>query len=105
MIVAGVLIAAVALLFIARYPAGIYDLVVGINRWSYRLVVYLALRTDRYPPLRLDQFGDDPEGPEEPVAAARPASSRSAGQVRACACDLCPALLGFALGSFGPLFE
>ena len=42
---------------------------VGINRWSYRLVVYLALMTDRYPPLRLDQGGDDPEGPAEPAAA------------------------------------
>jgi Domain of unknown function (DUF4389) len=67
---AGVLIAAIALLFIARYPAGLYDLVVGINRWSYRLVVYLALMTDQYPPLRLDQGGDDPKGPAEPAAAS-----------------------------------
>ena len=63
-----VLIAAVALLFLARYPAGLYDLVVGINRWSYRLVVYLALMTDRYPPLRLDQGGDDPEAPADLAA-------------------------------------
>jgi hypothetical protein len=62
---ASVLIAAVALLFTARYPIGLYDLVVGVNRWSYRLVAYLALMTDRYPPLRLDQGGDDPEGPAE----------------------------------------
>ncbi len=59
---AGVLIAAVALLFTARYPAGLFDLVVGANRWGYRLGVYLALMTDRYPPFRLDQGGDDPEG-------------------------------------------
>jgi hypothetical protein len=58
-----VLIAAVALLFTTRYPTGLYDLVVGIDRWSYRLVAYVALMTDRYPPLRLDQGGDDPEGP------------------------------------------
>jgi hypothetical protein len=25
-------------------------LVIGINRWSYRLVLYVALMTDRYPP-------------------------------------------------------
>jgi hypothetical protein len=62
---ASVLIAAVALLFTARYPTGLYDLVVGINRWSYRLVTYVALMTDRYPPLRLDQGGNDPEGPTE----------------------------------------
>jgi hypothetical protein len=65
---ASVLIAAIALLFTTRYPTGLYDLVVGINRWSYRLVVYVALMTDRYPPLRLDQGGGDPEGPAEPAA-------------------------------------
>jgi hypothetical protein len=60
------LIVAIALLFTARYPTGLFDLVVGINRWSYRLVVYVALMTDRYPPFRLDQGGDDLEGPVEP---------------------------------------
>jgi hypothetical protein len=65
---ASVLIAAIALLFTTRYPTGLYDLVVGINRWSYRLVVYVALMTDRYPPLRLDQGGEDPEGPAELAA-------------------------------------
>lgn len=66
---ASVLIAAIALLFTARYPTGLYDLVVGINRWSYRLVAYVALMTDRYPPFRLDQGGDDPEGPTEAAPA------------------------------------
>jgi uncharacterized protein DUF4389 len=66
---AAVLVAAVALLFTTRYPAGLFDLVVGVDRWGYRLVVYIALMTDRYPPLRLDQGGDDPEGATEPVAA------------------------------------
>jgi hypothetical protein len=66
---ASVLVAAVALLFTARYPTGLFDLVVGISRWSYRLVAYLAFLTDRYPPLRLDQGGDDPEGPAELAAA------------------------------------
>jgi len=68
---ASVLIAAIALLFAARYPTGLYDLVVGINRWTYRLVVYVALMTDQYPPLRLDQGGDDPEGPAGPAAASQ----------------------------------
>ena len=67
-----VLIAAIALLFTTRYPAGLYDLVVGVNRWSFRLVVYVALMTDRYPPFRLDQGGDDPEGPAQPAAASEP---------------------------------
>jgi hypothetical protein len=67
---ASVLIAAIALLFTARYPSGLYDLVVGINRWSYRLVVYVALMTDQYPPFRLDQGGHDPEGLPEPAPAS-----------------------------------
>lgn len=57
-----VLIAGVALLFTARYPAGIFNLVVGINRWIYRVIAYAALFRDEYPPFRLDQ------GPREPVA-------------------------------------
>jgi hypothetical protein len=31
----------------------------------------MALMTDQYPPLRLDQGGDDPKGPAEPVAASQ----------------------------------
>jgi hypothetical protein len=54
-----VLIAAIAMLFTTRYPPGLFDLVVGINRWSYRLLVYVALMTDRYPPFRLDQGSID----------------------------------------------
>lgn len=64
---ASILIAAIALLFTARYPTGLYDLAMGINRWSYRVVAYVALMTDRYPPFRLDQGGDDPEDPAEPA--------------------------------------
>jgi hypothetical protein len=55
-----VLVAVIALLFTGRYPARLHDLVVGINRWSYRVVIYVALMTDRYPPFQLDQGSSDP---------------------------------------------
>ena len=54
-----VLIAAVVLMFTGRYPAAIFDLVMGLNRWIYRVVVYVMLMTDEYPPFRLDQGGDE----------------------------------------------
>lgn len=59
-----VIVAAFALLFTARYPKGLFDLLLGIHRWIFRVVAYVALMTDRYPPFRLDQ------GPDEPVAQA-----------------------------------
>jgi hypothetical protein len=55
-----VFFAAIALLFAARYPRGIFDLVVGLNRWVFRVIAYAALMTDAYPPFRLDQRGPEP---------------------------------------------
>jgi len=54
LIVSLLLIAVVALLFTARYPKGLYDFVIGINRWAIRVVVYTSLMRDEYPPIRLD---------------------------------------------------
>ncbi len=54
-----VLIAGVVLLFTGRYPKAIYDFVMGLNRWCYRVAAYATLMTDVYPPFRLDQGGEE----------------------------------------------
>ncbi|MFN3601481.1 MAG: DUF4389 domain-containing protein [Dietzia sp.] len=56
-----VLIAAIGLLFTGRYLPGLFNLIVGLNRWVYRVGSYVLLLRDEYPPFRLDQ------GPEEPI--------------------------------------
>ena len=48
-----VLIAAVTLLFRGRYPTDIFELVMGMQRWSYRVSGYSGLLYDDYPPFRL----------------------------------------------------
>lgn len=52
--------AAIALLFTGRYPDGLYNLLIGVNRWSLRVQAYAGLMRDEYPPFRLDM------GPREP---------------------------------------
>ena len=62
------LVAGFILLFTGRYPPALFDLIIGLNRWVYRTVAYVALMTDDYPPFRLDQGGAEPE----PVAPTPP---------------------------------
>src|SRR5688500_12341060 len=77
-----VLFAGVALLFTTRYPRGIFDFVLGLDRWVLRVAVYAGLMTDAYPPFRLDQGGEDAAVvPTEPPPAPAEAAAVAPGPV------------------------
>lgn len=65
-----VFVAAVVLLVTGSYQQGLFDLIIGLNRWVYRVGAYVALMTDEYPPFRLDMGGTEgqvPPGPSGPA--------------------------------------
>lgn len=58
-------------LFTARYPKGLYDFVIGINRWAIRVFAHTSLLRDEYPPFRLDMGPREaePSNPEPRAAS------------------------------------
>jgi hypothetical protein len=43
-----------AILFTTRYPRGMFDFIVGYQRWSNRVFAYVSLMRDEYPPFSLN---------------------------------------------------
>jgi hypothetical protein len=68
-------IAGVIMLVTGAYPAQLFDLIMGLNRWCYRVLAYVALMRDEYPPFRLDQGGTDPGTPEAQPGPLRTGAS------------------------------
>jgi hypothetical protein len=46
--------AGVGLLFTGKYHGDFFKFVMGMNRWSYRVMAYSLLMTDKYPPFSLE---------------------------------------------------
>lgn len=78
------LAAMVVLAATGRYPASLFDVIMGLNRWVYRVLTYVLLMTDEYPPFRLDSGGADPGTvtPRQIVPSPARAAAKAAADER-----------------------
>ena len=71
----------VTLLLTGKYPPQLFAVIIGGNRWIFRVIAYASLMTDQYPPFRLDQGGSQPTAPPPVVPTAGPADPRVSAPV------------------------
>ena len=84
-----VLFAGVALLVTTRYPGGLFEFVLGLNRWVARVAAYVLLMRDEYPPLpaqsgwrpipATEEASKEPETVVAAPAGPAPGRGREAG--------------------------
>ena len=55
------IIGGATLMVTGRYPAQVFDFLLGLNRWVLRVAAYTSLMTDKYPPFQLDMGGSEPD--------------------------------------------
>jgi hypothetical protein len=72
-----ILISWFAVVFTRKYPRALWDYNVGVMRWAWRVVSYVYLLTDKYPPFSLEPEPDYPSAldipyPEDGVDRWRP---------------------------------
>jgi len=69
-----VIVGAIFLTVDGEYPAGLFDLVVGLNRWVIRVIAYGSLMTAAYPPFLLDRGAREPESAGSEAGASEKAA-------------------------------
>ena len=59
-----------AILITGRYPRGMFDFIVGYQRWNARVSAYMFLLTDDYPPFSFEQGSTYTPGPSTGPSSA-----------------------------------